>query len=312
MGSEMRDLRGMPPWERAAQILQAFDRLSAGEFAVFVTDNEPRGLAARVEQSLQHEAVLIAERVADREWRLHLKRSVNGAIDATQPAAVLARVFEMVPLAPQWHERLAAVSSMHAVRRGEVVRPEGEDWPFLGIVTEGTLALASGNGSARQRIFYEVFPYDIFGETEFFDGARAAARVIVLSKSARYLRLPREAVREAGLSDPQLLEWIGRIAVQRVRNLIESLVDQSSSPIIVRVSQVLLRYAIADRGLQPAMAPLPNMTQTQIAAAAGTVKEVAARAISDLEERGLLKRERGHVKYLDRQGLIELIESETR
>jgi len=49
------------------------------------------------------------------------------------------------------------------------------------------------------------------------------------------------------------------------------------------------------------------MTQSQIAAAAGTVKEVAARAIAELDERGLLRRERGHIRFLDRQGLVELL-----
>jgi hypothetical protein len=62
-----------------------------------------------------------------------------------------------------------------------------------------------------------------------------------------------------------------------------------------------------ERGLSPARAPLPNLTQAQIAAAAGTVKEVAARAIAELEQRELLKRERGHIRYLDRQGLLDMI-----
>jgi len=78
-------------------------------------------------------------------------------------------------------------------------------------------------------------------------------------------------------------------------------------PIIARIAQVLLPFSLPERGLSAALAPLPHMTQAQIAAAAGTVKEVAARAIADLESRELLKRERGHIRYLDRQKLIDLI-----
>jgi hypothetical protein len=62
--------------------------------------------------------------------------------------------------------------------------------------------------------------------------------------------------------------------------------------------------------LAPAIAPLPNMTQSQIAASAGTVKEVAARAIAELERQGLLKRERGHIRYLNRQGLTDFVRAQ--
>lgn len=54
------------------------------------------------------------------------------------------------------------------------------------------------------------------------------------------------------------------------------------------------------------------MTQSQIAAAAGTVKDVAARAISELQHRGALRRERGHIAYLDRVRLVRVIEQPER
>ncbi|HVA26600.1 MAG TPA: helix-turn-helix domain-containing protein, partial [Candidatus Baltobacteraceae bacterium] len=57
----------------------------------------------------------------------------------------------------------------------------------------------------------------------------------------------------------------------------------------------------------PALAPLPNLTQAHIAASAGTVKEVAARAIAELETGGYLLREHGHIRFLDRQKLVDLI-----
>jgi len=40
------------------------------------------------------------------------------------------------------------------------------------------------------------------------------------------------------------------------------------------------------------------------------VKEVAARAIAELEEREALRRERGRIRYLDRTKLIEVADHE--
>ena len=52
--------------------------------------------------------------------------------------------------------------------------------------------------------------------------------------------------------------------------------------------------------------PLPQLTQAQIGAAAGTVKDVAARTIGLFEKQGALKRDRGHVQWLHRNRLTDL------
>lgn len=303
---EAVDLRGMPVWERPARVFEAFDRLPPGETLLFITENEPRGLASRLETARKHELIIEPRRVGDREWHVWMTRAAV-EIDAPSPIGILKRSRPFAELDDMARSRLAASSTLHTARRGQTVVTENSDWPFIGVAFEGVFALASRNGSARQRIFYEIFPYEIFGELEFFDGAPTAGRVIVLSKAARYLRIPKEAVLEAAQYAPKIYASLGRVAAQRARDMAELLVTQNTMPIIARIAQVLLPYAMPEKGLSAAMPPLPNMTQAQIAAAAGTVKEVAARAIAELESRALLRRERGHVRFLDRQGLIDLI-----
>ena len=304
--SEPLDLRGLPVWERPARVFDAFDRLPPGETLLFITENEPRGLASRIEQSRKHELILEPHRVGDREWHVAMTRAAV-EIDAPSPIGILKRCRVFANVDDLTRSRLASVATLHTARRSQTIVTENSEWPFIGIAFDGVFALASRNGSSRQRIFHEIFPYEIFGELEFFDGAPTVGRVIVLSKAARYLRIPHAAVNDAAAAQPKIFAALGRVAAQRARDMAEQLVSQNTMPIIARIAQVLLPYAMPEQGLSAAMAPLPNMTQAQIAAAAGTVKEVAARAIADLETRSLLKRERGHVRYLDRQGLIDLI-----
>jgi DNA-binding GntR family transcriptional regulator len=45
------------------------------------------------------------------------------------------------------------------------------------------------------------------------------------------------------------------------------------------------------------------MTQAQLAATAGTAKEVAARALAELEAAGAIKRAKGRIALADRQRL---------
>ena len=300
------DLRTLPVWERPGKISEIFDRLPLGGSLTVVTDNEPRGLAFRFEQTRPQEVVVDHHRTADREWMIHLTR-VAVESDAPSAAGIIKRASVFAGVSEELRLDLGSQASLHTIRRGQTIVTEGTEWPYLGVVFEGVAALTTGNGNGRPRIFLEIFPYEVFGELELFDQAPASGRVVALSKVARYLRIPRRAVLEAGERSAPLLLALGRVNAQRRRDHMQALATQATMPIIARIAHVLVPYAMPERGLSPARLPLPNLTQAQIAAAAGTVKEVAARAIAELEQRELLKRERGHIRYLDRQGLLDMI-----
>jgi CRP-like cAMP-binding protein/uncharacterized protein (DUF2249 family) len=303
---EPLDLRSVPIWERPSKVFAAFDTLPPGGSLTLLTDNEPRGLTSSIEQERKHQAILDPRRIGSSEWIIHVTRSPVEA-ETNSALGILKRTPAFASLRAASLERLALESTLQSVRRGQVVTAEDTEWPFVGVAFEGVFAVGSGSGHARPRIFFDVFPFEIFGEVEFFDGAPAHARVAVLSKAARYVRIPRHTVAGVTESDSALAVALGRVCAQRTRDLVLALAAQGTMPIIARIAQVLAPFAVPERGLNPALAPLPSMTQAQIAAAAGTVKEVAARAIADLEVRGLLKRERGHIRYLDRERLIALV-----
>jgi CRP/FNR family transcriptional regulator, cyclic AMP receptor protein len=300
------DVRALPVWERPAKVSEIFEQLPLGASVTIVTENEPRGLAFRMEQRWPHEVIVDHRRTGDHEWTVRLTRAAVES-DAPSPTGIIKRTAIFNGLGEEAHATLAANASLHTIRRGQTVVTESTEWPYLAIVFEGVLALTTGNGNGRPRIFYEIFPYELIGELELFDEAPAAGRVIALSKVARYMRVPRRTVLDVAQHYPQTLIALGRVSAQRRRDHMQALATQATMPIIARVAHVLIPYAVPERGLSPARAPLPNMTQAQIAAAAGTVKEVAARAIAELEQRELLKRERGHIRYLDRQGLLDMI-----
>jgi CRP/FNR family transcriptional regulator, cyclic AMP receptor protein len=300
------DVRALPVWERPSKISEVFDTLPLGGSVTIVTDNEPRGLAFRIEQTRPHEVIVDHRRTGEREWIVCLTRTAVEN-DAPSPAGIIKRTSVFGTLDEEASVLLAANASLHTIRRGQTVVTESTDWPYVGVVFEGVLALTTGNGGGRPRIFFEIFPYELLGDLELFDEAPAAGRVIALSKVARYLRIARRTVLDVAEAHPQILVALGRVNAQRRRDHMQALATQATMPIIARVAHVLVPYAIPERGLSPARAPLPNLTQAQIAAAAGTVKEVAARAIAELEARELLKRERGHIRYLDRQGLLDMI-----
>jgi uncharacterized protein (DUF2249 family) len=302
------DLRGLPAWERPDLVRKALDRLPSGASLTLITENEPRALAQRITQDRTDRFVVEARRVASRMWQLRLTHRAGEPTDRNSSAQHFSRCPAFAVLDPAVREELAAAAVWQTGRRGQTLVADNSDWPFIGMVTEGIVARANGGGRERERILYEIFPYELFGVAEYFDRGFKMARISVFSKTARVLKIPWEVVSRVASRNPEMTTALGIVMAQRVRLLADALSIQGSLPILGRIARVLLPYAMPERGLAAAAASLSTITQSQIAAAGGTVKEVAARAIAELESRKALRREHGHIRYLDRQVLLELIQ----
>jgi CRP-like cAMP-binding protein len=244
-------------------------------------------------------------RVAHKLWRVRL--TPRGASERNPLVAQLAACAVFSSLDDAALDELSEAAIPQAGKRGEALVNENAEWPYIGMVLEGIVARAKGGETRRERILYEVHPNELFGVAEYFDRGLANARIEVFSKSARIVRLHWDIVSDIAARYPALTTALGVVIAQRLRLMNDSLTLQGSLPILARIAGVLLPYAMPGRGLVAASAALSSITQSQIAAAAGTVKEVAARAIAELESREVLLRERGHIRYLDRQRLLDIV-----
>jgi uncharacterized protein (DUF2249 family) len=287
------DLRGLPVWERPDLIRKALDRLPSGGSLTLIIEQEPRALSSRVTQDRPDRFVVETRRVASRVWQLRLTHRTGETSERTSSAQHLGRCPAFAALDVGVREELASAAVWQTGRRGQTLVAENVDWPFIGMVTEGIVARANGGGRERERILYEVFPYELFGVAEYFDRGFKMARIAVFSKTARVLKVPWDVVSRVAARYPELTNALGIVMAQRVRILADALSIQGSLPILGRIARVLLPYAMPERGLAAASASLSTITQSQIAAAGGTVKEVAARAIAELESRKALRREHG-------------------
>jgi uncharacterized protein (DUF2249 family)/CRP-like cAMP-binding protein len=302
------DLRNLPVWERPDLVRKALDRLPSGGSLTLITENEPRALSSRIMQDRPERFVIETRRIASRVWHLRLTHRPGEGADRNSAAQHLSRCPAFAALDGGVRSELAAAAVWQTGRRGQTLVAENVDWTFIGMVTEGIVARANGGGRERERILYEIFPYELFGVAEYFDRGLKMARIAVFSKTAHVLKVPWDVVARVAERYPQLTNALGIVMAQRIRLLADALSVQGSLPILGRIARVLLPYAMPERGLVPAAASLSTITQSQIAAAGGTVKEVAARAIADLEARNALRREHGHIRYLDREVLLELIQ----
>jgi CRP-like cAMP-binding protein len=203
-------------------------------------------------------------------------------------------------------ELLTAQATYHEARRNSIIATRDQPFPYLGIVAEGLVAITVGArlGRGRRTHVYEARAGETFAEIAALSGVPPIGDITVASRRAAFALIPAAALSEIVRRDPQLGDALLKRVAERSRALAARLLLQQKESVAARVSDVLLRFAAEGPGLQPASADLQQITQHEIAAMAGCVKEAAARAIGKLDRAGALRREHGHITHLSRELLL--------
>ncbi len=115
--------------------------------------------------------------------------------------------------------------------------------------------------------------------------------------------LPSEAVLHACRNDAELALGFLIEASQARRRSIDTIADLAFAHVLQRVAKFLLSYAPATTGMARGLSGVENLSQAQIAAAAGTVRDMAARALLRLKNAGAVELDRGRVRSIDRERL---------
>ncbi len=300
-------MRLLPTWERHARIRALFEALDEGASLTIVTDHEPRPLHLQFQSAYAGRFIWSQRQFGIGRWEATLRR-IAPARECESAADVLRRCAVFA----DGHDDTCRELARHATERtygeGAPVVEQDARWPYLGLVRSGALAAIMGSAAGRDLRLFDVLAGETFGAVEVLDGGRTVARFVATAAPTRAIFLPRGAVLSAMANDAAFARALGAICAQRVRALAGGFSAHVAQPAVVRVAAAILPYAPPNAGLTPALEPLPHMTQAELAVIAGTAKEVAARAIAELEAAGALERRKGHIALVDRERLQGILE----
>jgi CRP/FNR family cyclic AMP-dependent transcriptional regulator len=301
------DLRGVPTWEHHAQTCKAFTELRDEQTLYITYDYEPRPLRNRFEEQFADQFVWSQRRVGDGRWEVAI-RKVNGSAAQSPIAHFIARCPTFAVASEETRSALARVAVTRSVGRNQSVTGQGMEWPFLGAVREGRLFAVAETPEGRDQILFEVLPCEVFGDIILFDRGATIARFATFSEPAQLVLFSRAEVVNCASRDPAFALALAESCAQRTRGLIELICAHVSKPTISRVAAALLPHAPTEFGLSPVdPKSIASLRLGQIAATAGTVKEVVARALTQLEAAGAIKRARGRIASIDRAKLANFV-----
>ncbi|MGH7727631.1 MAG: DUF2249 domain-containing protein [Vulcanimicrobiaceae bacterium] len=292
------DSRTLPSRDRNTIILDAFDRLQLGGILELPEESDPRALRNELHQHRPGRFSWEARNLGSGRWTVRLERIDEYADTAT----FLSHCAPFLNARAQTVRDLAETASERAYRQGEAIYDEGEGWPYLAFVRTGKVVYTLLSPDGKTQALGERLPLDPLNETGVFDGGGATTRAEALIDCSLVL-LPRDAILHACRNDAELAVGFLIDASQARRRSIDTIADLAFAHVLQRVAKFLLSYAPATTGMARGLAGIESLSQAQIAAAAGTVRDMAARALLRLKNAGAVELERGRVRALDRERL---------
>jgi len=185
--------------------------------------------------------------------------------------------------------------------RAEMVLLEGESAANLYFVASGVVKVFKTSAEGKEQILSIVRPGESFNDVPIFDGGPNPASARAMGPVLLYGIKKNDM--EAILRDhPQIALNVIKVLARRVRHLVSLVEDLSFRHVIGRVAKILFEHIGGKMGRGP------RLTQQEMAAMAGTAREVVGRSLKALEEEGAIKLDRHRIIIMDKEALQKIME----
>ena len=177
-----------------------------------------------------------------------------------------------------------------------------ENAPFAGlyIVKTGNLKLCRSSRD-KEQILEIVGPGEVVDPIPLFDNGTHAVTARAMTACEIYC-IPPETARQLLTTYPALLNQLLQIVSLRLRKLAALANDLAFKDVTARVCRVLLEQAAHDVDT-PTTALTRPLTRQELASMVGTAREVAWRALKNLEHDGLIEIHGQHIVIVDAAAL---------
>jgi len=200
--------------------------------------------------------------------------------------------FDMLEIASV--EAVAECVSLREFERGETLFLEDELCAGLHIVQGGCVKLYRLSPQGRQYIVRLCQEGDTFNEVSVFDGNGNPVNAEAIEPSRLWVLEP-ESIRRMVTSHPDFAQKVIDNLCANLRMLVRS----ASEMAFYQVTHRLARLISQTPEEELAGGGAAHMTQEQMAARLGTVREVVARSLRELERLGAIRTENRRITVAD-------------
>lgn len=186
--------------------------------------------------------------------------------------------------------------------RGELILLEGESAGVFFFVASGAVKVFKTSAEGKEQILNIVRPGESFNEVPIFDDGTNPSSAQAMGPVVLY-GVRKDSLQSILRDYPQIALNIIKVLAEQVRQLVSLVEDLSFRHVIGRVAKILLEYTGDETALRP------RLTQQEMAAMAGTAREVVGRSLKALEEEGVLRFDRHRIVITDKKALQKMVEA---
>ena len=196
---------------------------------------------------------------------------------------------------------LAAACIERRVSRGQLIFLEGEACTGLHIVGSGEIKIFKLSPQGREQILHRLGPGDTFNVVAVLDGGPNPASAAAITDALLWV-IMRDEMQRLAQAYPVLAWALIESIARRARHLVAMVEDLSLRSVKSRLARLLLNEAErADKAGELDRSQM--VTQSEMAARLGTVREMIGRALRELADEGLIKFDRHRIVILDQEAL---------
>jgi CRP/FNR family transcriptional regulator len=205
-------------------------------------------------------------------------------------------------LSPAELDSIRELTFEKTAERGEIILLEGEPAEVLYFVVSGAVKVFQTSATGKEQILQIVRPGESFNDVPVFDDGLSPASAQAMGPVVLY------GIRKSNLiavlqHHPQVALNAIKVLASRIRHFMSLVEDLSFKNVTGRVAKILLDYASDGKG------PGLRLTQQEMAAIAGTAREVVSRSLKTLVEEGVIRLERHRIVIADKGTLNKIMET---
>src|SRR5689334_10732770 len=187
-------------------------------------------------------------------------------------------------------KEIAAHTQLRIFERGEILFWEGDPCAGLHIIQEGSVKLYRISSQGRQYIIRVLQEGETCNEVPAFDGGTNPVNVETLEKSTVWV-IDDEALRALVKAHPDFALKVLSNFGKNLRGLVRMVSEMAFYQVTNRLARLISEM--------PAEESRPHLTQEQLAAHLGTVREAVARSLKELERSGAIRIEDRRIYIAD-------------
>ncbi len=208
-----------------------------------------------------------------------------------QVASLLAKVPVFADLDDKELKYITDRAVSHRFGAGELIFSEGDPCNGLYVVQSGRVRIFKTSPSGREQVLGVELAGNSVAELPVFDGGKYPASASAIEDSL-LLFISRKDFQSLCLEHPEVALKVLRVIGLRLRRLVNIIEELSFTTVRHRLAAVLLRMARHEaRGADRNVSFTLNVTNQELAAQIGTVRELVSRNLSRLQADGIIHME---------------------